>query len=128
MDTIRPYGPGKFNTVVDSLVWDAIQTNGTDQELAEQGFGWRGIVRKGETGLELEVQALPAYKENPLNPAEIEFLAAQVGCIASEAEDGHVDITYFDNPEELEGAWKAIQEDYSKFIGEDELGNFSDQE
>lgn len=128
MDTIRPYGPGKFNTVLDSLVWDAIQTNGTDEELAEEGFGWRGLLRKGETGLELEVQDLPSHRDNPLNPAEIEFLAAQVGCIASEASDGHVDITYFDAPEELEAAWKAIQTDYSTFIGEDELGDYQAQE
>ena len=124
MDTIRPYGPGKFNTFVDSLVWDAIGTNGTDEELAEEGFGWRGLIRKGETGLELEVQALPAYKDNPLNPAEIEFLAAQVGCIASEASDGHVDITYYADLAELEAAWKAIQDDYTQFIGEDELGDY----
>ena len=124
MSDIRPYGPGKFNTIIDSLVWEAIQTNGTDEELADESFGWRGLVRRGETGLELEVQALPGFQDLPLTPPEIEFLAAQSGCIATEASDGHVDIAYYDNPDELEAAWKDHQADYATLIGEDELGNY----
>ena len=121
MDEIRPYGPGKFNTLVDSLVWNFLQTNGSEEELAEPGFGWRAVVQlaEGETPLNILVQE--ANPQQPLNVAEATFLQAQVGFIAAEAQDGSVDIDYFDDPGDLETAWTAVQDDYATYIGDDEM-------
>ena len=116
MDTIRPYGPGKFNTLIDSLVWNLLQ-EGTDEELAEQGFGWKALFKVD--GAPLNIQVQEENKDTQLNVAESQFLQEQIGLIASEDEDGFATVSYFDDPVDLDSAWSAIQADYATYIDED---------
>lgn len=117
MSNIRSYGPGNFATLIDAAVWSLSQ-EGCDEELAEEGFGFRGLLRtEGGTGL---VDAIP-FAEHPLNQDEIDFLSRQCGAILQETTDGHVSVDYYETPEELNGAWAGVQEDFADLIGEDEM-------
>lgn len=119
-DEIRAYGPGKFNTILDSAVFNLAQ-DGVDEELADQGYGWRGkIVVDTTNGWELGTDVDNNVPDPKLNPAEIEFLNLQVGCILTETTDGHVDIEYFEDPEALQGRWAEIESEFAEFAGDEE--------
>lgn len=116
-DEIRAYGPGKFNTVLDSAVWNLAQ-DGVDEELADQGYGWRGkiVIDNDTLGSDVTINV----QDPKLNPAEIEFLNLQVGAILSETTDGHVDIEYFEDPEALQTRWAEIESEFAEFAGDEE--------
>lgn len=120
MSDIRPYGPGKFNTILDAAVFNLSQC-GTDEELADEGFGWAGLLRlaPGETLVQPE-----HFAPIQLNPAEEEFLAAQTaGCILREGTDGSVAVSYFSCMEGLTEAWGDVEKAYEPFAADDETMN-----
>lgn len=125
-DEIRAYGPGKFNTILDSAVWNLAQ-DGVDEELADQGYGWRGkIVVTADSPLGDEVHA--NVPDPTLNPAEIEFLNIQVGAILTETTDGHVDVEYFEDRDALQLRWAEIESEFSEFAGDEEDMDPGDQD
>lgn len=119
---IRPYGPGKFSTIIDSLVWNLFQEEGFDDELADPSFGWRGLVRlspeDGPLGVIL-MQENPT--QLPLTAAESEFLGEACGMILTEHPNGLVSIDYYTSQEDLGSAWATLQSDYDTLINEDEM-------
>lgn len=120
MSNIRPYGPGKFSTVPDAAVFNLAQ-EGTDEELAADGFGWAGLIRlsSGETLFQPEL-----FGSVELNDDEKDFLRHQTaGCILRESSDGFVDVNYFTHPDELTEAWKGVEEDYEVFAADDSSMN-----
>jgi len=47
---IRPYGPGKFNTILDSYVYSVSLDGGCDEEESNSDAGiWYGLMRNGRT-------------------------------------------------------------------------------
>lgn len=119
-DEIRAYGPGKFNTILDSAVFNLAQ-DGVDEELADQGYGWRGkIVVDTVNGYELGTDVDNNVQDPRLNPAEIAFLNLQVGAIIAETTDGHVDIEYFEDPEAFQNRWAEIESEFAEFAGDEE--------
>lgn len=114
-NVIRPYGPGKFNTILDSYVY-SMSLDGTDEELGESdSFGWYGMLTGPIT---------PRNAMMPkLNSAELTLLATCAGIILSENSQGFVTVEYYDDLETfnkewtgLEKAWievNAPEEDYS---------------
>lgn len=120
MSYIRPYGSGKFNTMMDSAVHHLAMV-GTDEELSGMGFGWAGLIRltPGETLLQPD----PSGELGGvwLNADEREFLLKHTaGCVLREDTEGSVIISYFTKVEELEDAWKGAQEDYAAFAADDD--------
>lgn len=119
---IRPYGPGKFSTIIDSLIWNLFQENGFDDELADPSFGWRGLVRMSPDDGPLGVLVMTENPSKiPLNAAESEFLGEVCGMILTEHTNGMVSIDYFTLPEDLESTWAAMQSDYADLIKDDEM-------
>jgi hypothetical protein len=47
---IRPYGPGKFSTVLDSYVYQVTLDGACDEETGNtNGGSWYGLMRHGRT-------------------------------------------------------------------------------
>jgi hypothetical protein len=104
-DTIRPYGPGKFNTVLDSYVYSVSLDGGCDEEegsVSECGE-WYGVMRNGRTIFRDHDPLLET-----LNSAEQQQLTSSAGVILREDSQGFVSVTYYDADEALELAWSQI--------------------
>ena len=101
MSDLRAYGPGKFDTVLDSFVYDL----SLDGCLAEES----GDVSESGTWYGLLIGPIE-ISEADLTDSENAFLAKQIGAILSENDQGFVDIEYFESAEDLEDSWSAIAE------------------
>jgi hypothetical protein len=102
---IRPYGPGKFNTILDAYVWSVSLDGGCDDEtgdVVETGV-WYGMMRNGRTIFRDHDPHLES-----LNDDEREKLTACAGVILSEDSNGFVTITYYDTDEGLDNAWHEV--------------------
>jgi len=105
-DTLRPYGPGKFNTILDSLVYDLSLDGGPDEEtgdVSETGT-WYGLLRGS---VEISADVLSVAGET-LTDSEKAFLSRQLGAILSENDQGFVSVEYFESAEELELSWSVL--------------------
>jgi hypothetical protein len=110
-DTIRPHGPGKFSTILDSYVYSVSLDGGCDEEegnVSECGE-WSGIMRNGRTIFRDHDPLLET-----LNPAEQEKLTSSAGVILREASQGFVSVDYYDTDDSLELAWSQIVDQFSE--------------
>lgn len=105
-DGIRGYGPGKFDTIVDSYVYD-VSLSGCDEETGsvDETGRWYGLIRG---------HILPDPGESPLtgtalNDAETALLARSAGAILSEDSQGFVSVEYFTDMAKLDREWAAIE-------------------
>ncbi len=105
---IRSYGLGKFDTILDSYVYQVSLDGGPDEECGDSsmGAGWFGLLRDGKTIFRDHDPLLETLTEE-----EQETLTSCAGVIISESSDGFVDCEYFDTDTELETAWAAILAD-----------------
>jgi hypothetical protein len=102
---IRPYGPGKFRTILDAYVWSVSLDGGCDDEtgdVAETGV-WYGLMRHGRTIFRDHDPHLES-----LNDDERQKLIACAGVIVSEDSCGFVMVAYYDTDEELNAAWCEV--------------------
>ena len=107
----RPYGPGKFDTMLDAAVYDA-SLNGLDEEMGEaDGFGWYGLMR---------APLLDIREQDALTPEEEEFLVEQVGAIVSEDSQGFVTVTYYETTYDLDQAWAEVADAYEEWSNDAE--------
>lgn len=103
---IRPYGPGKFSTILDAYVYDVSCSGGTEDEAGTTETGrWYGIMRGGRSIFKDHDPFLES-----LNDAERNQLESCAGVIISEDSQGFVDVDYYDTAEQLESAWAEIEE------------------
>ena len=103
--TIRPYGPGKFNTILDAYVYQVSLDGGCDAECGDaNATGWYGMMRNGRTIFRDHDPSLES-----LNEEEREKLTSSAGVIIREDSDGFVCITYYDTNEALDAAWAEIE-------------------
>ena len=110
-DTIRPYGPGKFDTIVDSHVY-ALSLAGCDDEcgsVQENGV-WYGLF-KGPFKLDGSFVDLVPEARRGLTRAERKLLTTCAGCILAEDTQGFVTVEYFDSAFKLARAWEACERD-----------------
>jgi len=104
-DGIRRYGPGKFDTILDSYVYDVSLDRGCDCEagsVSENGL-WIGLMRNGST----------IFKDHdpcqePLNDTERDLLTRSAGVILTEDVQGFVSVTYYETDEELDSDWSDL--------------------
>jgi hypothetical protein len=102
---IRPYGPGKFSTIVDAYVYDVLLDGGCDDECGEsEAGGWFGLMRHGHSIFRDHDPMLETLTE-----AEAELIKGCAGVIVSEDSQGFVSVEYFDTTEALEAEWARIQ-------------------
>jgi hypothetical protein len=114
---IRPYGLGKFSTILDSYVYSVSLDGGCDEEsgdVSECGE-WYGIMRNGRTIFRDHDPLLET-----LTPEEQEKLTSSAGVILREDSNGFVSVTYHNTDAGLELAWSQIVDQFSD--GEDEEG------
>lgn len=106
-DGIRPYGPGKFNTILDAYVYD-VSMDGAEVECGsvDENGVWYGVMRHGHT---IFKDGDPSLEE--LTPAERDLLMHCAGVILSENDQGFVSVEYFDTMEELDAAWAEIEQE-----------------
>jgi hypothetical protein len=115
---IRSYGPGKFDTIVDSYVYE-ISLDGTDEELGESGgFGYYCTVKLGEDAVRLIEEN---YKgDNVLTDEERGLIHNSAGAILEENSQGFVSIKYCDTYTELNALWQDIEKDYDTWLNDEE--------
>ena len=99
MSDLRAYGPGKFNTVLDSLVYDLSLDGGADEETGSvTENGWYGLMR-----------GPVSVPSSNLTTSEAMYLERQAGAILSENDQGFVSVEYFETVGELDEAWAQIE-------------------
>jgi hypothetical protein len=109
-DGIRSYGPGKFDTLIDSYAYD-VTMDGVDEEagdVSEHGV-WYGLIR-------LDKQTRDHIRdqvEGLLTDEESELLDESAAIIFSENEQGFVTAEWFDNKQEAEDEWADIEEEFA---------------
>ena len=110
VNEIRPYGPGKFATIVDSYVYDA-SLDGCDEETGsvDEVGAWYGLLRGP-----IDVTA------DDLTLAERAYLsAAKGGAIVSEDSQGFVDVVCYETAEALNAAWATIEAEIAEVYGDE---------
>ena len=117
-DQIRPYGPGKFSTILDSYVYSVSLDGGADEECGSvDGGTWYGLMRNGRTIFRDHDPLLES-----LNEAEQEQLTASAGVIVSEDSQGFVSVEYFETEKDLDAAWAEVEAEVAEDENEDEDG------
>lgn len=107
---IRPYGPGKFDTLMDAAVYSLSLDGANDDEAGsvEETGVWYGLVTLGaNSDVVVDQHCDPG---DPLNAAEKRFLRRQAGCVISEDSEGFVRIEYFEKEEDLMKFWGDVVE------------------
>jgi hypothetical protein len=108
-DQIRPYGPGKFNTILDEYVYQVSLGPGCDDETGSvDGGRWYGLMKHGHTIFKDHDPFLET-----LNTAEQDQLTGCAGVIISEDSQGFVHVEYFATLAELEGSWLVCLQETS---------------
>lgn len=109
--SIRGYGAGKFNTILDSLVWP-VSMDGIDDEISlGDGEGWFGLMEDGSSILEA-IQKNEKSHKIELNEDEIDLLKGSFGVILAEDQNGFVVITYHETEDELNKEWAVLEEEF----------------
>lgn len=117
---IRPYGPGKFNTIIDGYAFE-LTGDGVDEEASyPDGGGWWGLVRIDHS-FRGAVRDVAEEKDDDLTSAELAMLDTAVAVIFHERSDGIVESDWYDNIEDANEQWTAIEEEANaEFEGEDD--------
>lgn len=111
MDNLRPYGPGKYETILDAVVDAAYGTLGhyTDTVGSVDELGHYTFI-VAETTLWDELSSEVAKY---LTAEELDYLRDKVACIIHEDSQGFVSINYYTNREVAAKLWRAILHDYT---------------
>lgn len=118
---IRRYGPGKFNTILDSYLYE-MTLDGTCEsvgDVSEVGF----FANKVELGPEVltDVEKIAQQGDDDyLTPEEKDLIKESVGAIVVESEQGLVTVDYYDDKKEFDKDWAEVQDDASDEDDEDE--------
>jgi hypothetical protein len=107
--TIRPYGPGKFEAVMDAAVWD-MALDGCDAECGDSGIG----IWYGRLDGPFDITALD------LTSAERLLITSSAGIILSEDGNGFVTADYIETVGELDAAWARCESDAAKYENADD--------
>jgi hypothetical protein len=108
---IRRYGPGKFDTLLDSYLWDATLDSGADEETGyPDGGGWFGKLRF-DAGMLASVQNAAADNNDKLTDNEAHEIKKNYGVILFERSDGIVEVAWYAKQAKLEADWNKIVED-----------------
>lgn len=100
MHTLRPYGPGKYDLIIDERV-DALSFDEECGSVSENGMHY-GLIN-GPFFDDIE--------KDGLTHDELDFLKKQVGAIVATNSDGFTTITYFEDHNDLMTAWRRIEEE-----------------
>lgn len=136
---IRSYGPGKYNTKLDSYV-HALTLQGVGEggigDVGECGFYAEGILLGDDKSVK-NVQDEASNDDDTLTPEEIELVKSSYAAIVVENEQGFVSVDYYSPDEkeeyesdldELEGQAQGEEGEEEGDEEEDEEGEEADEE
>src|SRR4029077_13470721 len=118
---IRRYGPGKFNTILDSVIHQ-MTLDGTCEsagDVSEVGFYANKVELCPDSVKDAE-EIAGKSGDGPLTVEEIDLLTESVGAIVVESEQGLVTVDYYDDEEELDKDWEEVEDDAAVEEEEDE--------
>ena len=116
---IRSYGPGKFDSIIDSYAYD-VGIDGIDEEVSiEDGGGWYGLLMLDKPAREAISQAAH-NAEDELTDEEEDLLADSAAIVFHERSDGIVEVDWFDDKKAADDEWDAIQEEIEEEEEEEE--------
>ena len=111
---IRSYGPGKFDTVIDSYAYEITLDGGADEEASYgEGGGWYGVVWLDDNTRDRIIE-IAVEDEDPLTEEEEDLLDENVAVIFFERSDGIVETDWFENRQEALEEWAEIQEEFEE--------------
>jgi hypothetical protein len=117
---------GKFDTLLDSYLWELSLEGGPDAEAGyPDGGGWFGLMRFDPAVL-ATLQNIAATHGDQLTEDEIKEIDANVGVILFERSDGIVEAAWYDDQAALEADWNNILADVYGDEDEGELGETID--
>ncbi len=125
---IRRYGKGKFNTILDSIIYSMIgEGMGSEScgDVSEVGFAAE-MIELGDEDVVKEAERIAAERgDAPLTQEEKDRLTESVGAIMVENDQGFVTVDYYDDEDELDKDWDEVQDDAST---DDEEGDDGEEE
>ena len=129
---IRRYGPGKFNTIVDSVIYGMVNSgmgNESIGDVSEIGFYAESILLGPDAVKDAEDEAkeFAPHTEGELTKEEKDLIRESYAAIMVENEQGFVSVDYYDTKKEYEDDWKQLEEEASG-EPEDEEGDEGDEE
>lgn len=106
MIRFRSYGPGKYDTELDSYVHElTLDTSWLNEEMGDVQCLWAGRI---------DGAILPEHcckNWDSLTSEEERTLADMAGCILTENSQGFVSVVYCDTSEQLRAIWQDLAED-----------------
>lgn len=119
--TIRSYGPGKFDDIIDSYVY-ALSAEGWDQDsvgdVTEVGV-YLGRLHLGDEAAKRIVE-IAAEQKDEITSEELEFIRSSYGAIYSENDQGFVSVSYYDTKEDYDADWKEAEDEVNAASDEGE--------
>jgi hypothetical protein len=112
---IRRYGPGKFNTILDSYIYAMIgEGMGAEScgDVSEVGFAAE-LIELGDADALKEVERIAKEEGDELTQEEKDMILESAGAIMVENEQGFVSVDYYDTEKEMKKDWAEIEEDAS---------------
>lgn len=127
---IRRYGPGKFDTILDSYVYGLSLDGGAEDagDVSEIGIVYSRIELGPDAVKDIE-EKLAQDKEEPLTPEERELLEQSFGAILTENDQGFVSVDYFETKKEYDKDWKEVEAEVEEmYEGGEEEGEEVEEE
>jgi hypothetical protein len=124
---IRRYGPGKFNTILDSVIYQMIGEGMGDEscgDVSEVGF-YAEKIGLGPDAVKEAERIIDENGDGPLTDEERKMIEESVGAIMAENDQGFVTVDYYDKEKEFDKDWAEVEDDAS---GEDEEGEKEESE
>ncbi|MGH9389852.1 MAG: hypothetical protein ACRD1Z_09565 [Vicinamibacteria bacterium] len=108
---IRRYGPGKFDTILDSYVY-ILSLDGADTvgDVSEIGIVYSRIEFGSDAVRDIE-REIEREKDDPLTDEERELVRGSFGAILTENDQGFVSVDYFETEKAYNSDWKKIEEE-----------------
>jgi hypothetical protein len=119
VDRIRPYGPGKFHTVLDSYAYETALDGIDDEESYPDGDGWYGLLWLDPDTRD-RIREIAGNSKNSLNAAEESELDGNAAIIFFERSDGIVEAEWFETRAEAHRAWADIVSEFEEMGAEEE--------
>jgi hypothetical protein len=103
---LRPYGPGKFNTMLDAYIYK-LSLNGCDDETGsvDEIGEWYGLLK----GIQVDGPFCDVAAAAELTDDEKQVLREhKAGCIVAADSQGFVDVTYYATRKALDKSWRQL--------------------
>ena len=111
---IRSYGPGKYDTVMDSYVYE-LTMDGADEELGSvDELNHFALVKLGRDGLK-DIARVAKEQGGHLTLEEARRVRRSYGAIVETNDQGFVNIGYYSSKAKLDKEWKKIEKAYEEY-------------